>query len=188
MLGVFLLPAFTRLGHECQDLLSPCNGMHVCTDWTSVCTLIRKFWGNGVRTHVNSKGKIPSTSKLLITGRSNPPRCIKQDSKPNTLPAELFRPRFKGTKLSNELFFNGRVVALQNHGEPIRDEMRTGLQRYRSLTDQAYLRWLESSLYRKLLHKVEMCCLACVSSVRILDARHVSPSHGRAAVCAETWR
>ena len=32
MLGVFLWPAFTRLGHECQDLLSPCDGMHVCTD------------------------------------------------------------------------------------------------------------------------------------------------------------
>ena len=32
MLGVFLLPAFTRLGHECQDLLSLCNDMHVCTD------------------------------------------------------------------------------------------------------------------------------------------------------------
>ena len=31
-LGVFLLPAFTRLGHECQDLLSPCDGMHVFTD------------------------------------------------------------------------------------------------------------------------------------------------------------
>ena len=30
--GVFSLPAFTRLGHECQDLLSPCHGMHVCTD------------------------------------------------------------------------------------------------------------------------------------------------------------
>ena len=30
VVGVFLLmPAFTRLGHECQDLLSPCN---VCTD------------------------------------------------------------------------------------------------------------------------------------------------------------
>ena len=28
----FCLPAFTRLGHECQDLLSPCDGMHVCTD------------------------------------------------------------------------------------------------------------------------------------------------------------
>ena len=32
MLGVSLLPAFTRLGHECQDLLSPCDGKHVCTD------------------------------------------------------------------------------------------------------------------------------------------------------------
>ena len=28
----FLLPAFTCLGHECQDLLSLCEGMHVCTD------------------------------------------------------------------------------------------------------------------------------------------------------------
>ena len=32
MLRVFLLPVFTRLGHECQDLLSTCDGMHVCTD------------------------------------------------------------------------------------------------------------------------------------------------------------
>ena len=31
-LGVFLLPAFTCLGHERQDLLGPCNEMHVCTD------------------------------------------------------------------------------------------------------------------------------------------------------------
>ena len=60
MLGMFLLPAFTRLGHECPDLLSPCDGIHVCKDWTSVYTLIRKSLGNGVRTHVNSKGKIPS--------------------------------------------------------------------------------------------------------------------------------
>ena len=32
MLDLLSLPAFTRLGHECQDLLSPYNGMHVCTD------------------------------------------------------------------------------------------------------------------------------------------------------------
>ena len=32
MLGVSLLPAVTRLGHECQDVLSPRDGMHVCTD------------------------------------------------------------------------------------------------------------------------------------------------------------
>ena len=30
--GCFLLPAFTCQGHECQDLLSLFNGMHVCTD------------------------------------------------------------------------------------------------------------------------------------------------------------
>ena len=48
MLGVFLLAAFTRLGHECQDLLSLSDGMHVCTDKTSVYTLTRKsFEGNG---------------------------------------------------------------------------------------------------------------------------------------------
>ena len=32
MLGVFLLSAFTHLEHEYQDLLSPCDGMHVYTD------------------------------------------------------------------------------------------------------------------------------------------------------------
>ena len=32
MLGVFLLPIFTRLWHECHDLLSLCDGMYVCTD------------------------------------------------------------------------------------------------------------------------------------------------------------
>ena len=41
--------------------------------------------GNGVRTYVNSKGKIPSTGKNL-RGGSNPRRCIKQDSEPNTKP------------------------------------------------------------------------------------------------------
>ena len=32
MLDVFLLPALTGLGHEHQDLLRPCDGMHMCTD------------------------------------------------------------------------------------------------------------------------------------------------------------
>ena len=41
MLGVLLLLAFIHLGHECQDLLSQCDGMHVCTDWTLVYTLMR---------------------------------------------------------------------------------------------------------------------------------------------------
>ena len=32
MLGVFLSPAFTRLGHEYQDLSGPCDGMYTSTD------------------------------------------------------------------------------------------------------------------------------------------------------------
>ena len=32
VLGVFLLPEFTHVGHERQDLLSLCDEMHVCTD------------------------------------------------------------------------------------------------------------------------------------------------------------
>ena len=45
MLGVFLLLAFTHLGHERQDIFSPCDGTHMCTDLTSVYTLIRKSFG-----------------------------------------------------------------------------------------------------------------------------------------------
>ena len=32
MLGVFLLPAISHLGHKRQGLLSAYDGMHVCTD------------------------------------------------------------------------------------------------------------------------------------------------------------
>ena len=53
-------PASTRLGHKCQDLLSPCDGIHVCTDETSVYTFIQKSLGR-MELETNSKGKIPST-------------------------------------------------------------------------------------------------------------------------------
>ena len=63
MLGVFLLSVFTRLGHECQDLLSSCDGMHVCTDWTSVYTLFRKFFG-GMES-VNNSIRFSQDSQLF---------------------------------------------------------------------------------------------------------------------------
>ena len=47
MLGVFLLLAFTRLGHKCQNLLSLCNGMHVCTD-LGLYSHPKEFWGNAI--------------------------------------------------------------------------------------------------------------------------------------------
>ena len=45
MLDVYLLLAFTCPGHECQEFLRLCDVMHVCTDKTSVYTLIRKSFG-----------------------------------------------------------------------------------------------------------------------------------------------
>ena len=55
-----------------------------------LCSHLKEFWGNGVRTHVNSKGKIPSTGKILKG--SNPGRCFKQDSKSNILPKSYSGP------------------------------------------------------------------------------------------------
>ena len=95
MLGLLLLPAFTCLGHEHQDLFE--------SVWWIACVRRlalslyshpKEFWGSGVRTHVISKGKIPSTGKILFREGSNPRRCIKQDSKPNTLPTSHSGPPF----------------------------------------------------------------------------------------------
>ena len=65
MLGVFLLPAFTRLEHERQDLLSPCDGMHMCRDWTSVYTHIRKsFWEMESEPMLTPSEKSPLSEKF----------------------------------------------------------------------------------------------------------------------------
>ena len=61
MLGVFLLLAFSRLGHDCQDLLSPCDECVCVETRPRLYYHPEEFLGNGFRTHVNSKGKIPST-------------------------------------------------------------------------------------------------------------------------------
>ena len=59
MLGVFLVLAFTRLEHEYEDILSPCD---MCAQTRPRFILSsERVLGNVVRTHVNSKGNIPST-------------------------------------------------------------------------------------------------------------------------------
>ena len=47
MLGVFLLAAFTRLGNERQDLLSPCDGMHVSQTRPRFILSSERFGGGG---------------------------------------------------------------------------------------------------------------------------------------------
>ena len=73
--------------------------MNVRISWVQVhqldlglCCRPKEFWGNGVRTYVSSKRKIPSTGKILRRGGSNPGRYIKQDSEPNTLPTSYPSP------------------------------------------------------------------------------------------------
>ena len=51
----------------------------------------RVFWGNGVWTHVNSKGKIPSTGKFPQT------RIEPCGQRAQALPTELFRPRLSSS-------------------------------------------------------------------------------------------
>ena len=53
---VFLLMAFASVGHECRDLLSPYDGMHVFTEKSSVYFLIQRA-GSKIRSYVNSKEK-----------------------------------------------------------------------------------------------------------------------------------
>ena len=60
MLGVYLLLAFTCVGHECQDALSPCDGMHVSTDDLGLYCHPKSFGG----LESGPKGKSPSTGKI----------------------------------------------------------------------------------------------------------------------------
>ena len=89
MLGVLFLPAFSPLGHEIQNRVSTYDGMHECTD-LGLYSRPKEFLRNAAKTHVNSMGKNALYRRLR--GRSNSRRCITQDSKPQTLPAELFWP------------------------------------------------------------------------------------------------
>ena len=53
----------------------------------------KEFWGNGVRAHVISKGKIPSTGSPE-EDRTHSASSRRTYSGPNTLPTELFQPLF----------------------------------------------------------------------------------------------
>ena len=59
MLGVVLLPAFTRLGHECQDLLSLCHGMHVHRLDLGLYSHPKEFWGMEKEPMLTAREKSP---------------------------------------------------------------------------------------------------------------------------------
>ena len=55
-MGVYLLLAFTCLGHGCRDVFGPCGGIHAWSDLTPVYILTRRSRGSGFRTIVISRG------------------------------------------------------------------------------------------------------------------------------------
>ena len=112
MLGVFLLPAFTRLGHECQDLLSRCDGMHVCTAQTIPWFILssKRILGNGVRTYVNSKGKIPCTrdSEEVRTRDA----ASRRTGSPAYYQLSYSGPIFASTTLPGKMFYTYTLMQL----------------------------------------------------------------------------
>ena len=92
---VVFLPAFTHLGHECQDLLSLCNGMHVHTDYwldLSLHSHPKEFGRNGVRTHVNFKGKKSLYQAKFTQQRIEPTMLHQAGQWAQHTTNELFRP------------------------------------------------------------------------------------------------
>ena len=74
------------------ESVSLCDGMHVHRLELDLYSDPKEILGNRVSTHVNCKVKLPSTWKILPGGGWNPWSCIKQDSKPNTLPTSYLGP------------------------------------------------------------------------------------------------
>ena len=79
----------------------------------SLHTHPKEFWWNRVRTHVDSKGKILSTRKILLIEGSNPGWCITQDSEPNTLPTS-----YSGPQLYNNSY-SPRGILLKSSFSPV---------------------------------------------------------------------
>ena len=110
-LGVFLLPAFTHLGHECQDLLSAWDGMHVCTDKTSLYNLIRKSFGgiesepstgssekDGTRDTASRRTASPTRYRLSYSGPNRLFRLGLSDLLSFCLGLHLHRPVARGRR------------------------------------------------------------------------------------------
>ena len=73
------------------------------------------FWGNGVWTHVNSKGKISSTGKC--PHRSIEPATLWQRAQ--ALPTELFRPRQLSLMSGKSSVLNVRWVSCLKRQESL---------------------------------------------------------------------
>ena len=100
LLGVVFVAAFIHLGHEQQDLWSPCGG-NACVHRLDLSLYShQKAWG------IESEPMlIPRENPLYqrLRRESNLWRFITLDSKPNTIPTELSGPEFLYTNNSESM-------------------------------------------------------------------------------------
>ena len=94
-----------RLRHEYQDLLSPWDGLHVCTDQTSVYTLIRKNFREWSQNPCKLQEKNP------LFRKNSPQRRIE----PMTLHQAGQRAQHTTNKLSRPPFCLTRPTRLHFH-------------------------------------------------------------------------
>ena len=110
MLGVFLLPAFTRLGHERQDRLSPCDGMHVSTDKTSIYILVQdSLRGKESEPMLTPRKKSALPEKNSPQRRIEPRTLHQAGQRAQHTTDELFWPPY-GADLSRESCLVGHAA------------------------------------------------------------------------------
>ena len=91
MLGVFLLPAFTRLGHECQDLWSGEMECMCAQTRPRFILLSERVLGESEPT-LTPRGKVSWTRKILLRGGWNPERrTVSPTHYQRAIPAPLVR-------------------------------------------------------------------------------------------------
>ena len=150
LLGVFLLPAFTHLGHECQDLLSLCDRMHVCTDWTS-----RKWSQNP-----QEKSLLPDSSEQGRTHNAAWHRIASQTH----YQLSYFSPSSLNNSHVTQRYYLEQTQNFQKHIKLYLDPMRTSWKKeHRSagflITSAEGLRFIVMcclkpyQVWKKLVHK-----------------------------------
>ena len=95
---------------------------------------------------------LTSSGKVLPRGGSNPRRCIKQDSEPNTLPTSCFCPPDRGSLLT----ISGRVI-------PVTSQLLFW-----------WLSWHTPGCFRSALRLVSLVSMYCVGWDSEYDLRVLS--------------
>ena len=187
ILGVFLLSAFTCLGHVSGSFQNVLWNACECRLDLGLYSHLKEFLGNRVRTHFSSKEK---NLYWRLRGVSNPQRCISQDSKPNTLLTELFcRPAY--TKILRSVLRTAYVrifrffywIFFQVHHQSKQNSVK-----YKFFYHSSYKNSVWTHIFNIQTHhtRTTFFCLHLRKSFSIEDHRTLSPKTMH-HVCCFRW-